>query len=198
MPVGLLPCRSPSATRRKSAPEPTTPCAPRRAHRRRSDELCATKPPEAAGHPLLASSGNARIRSPTKTAPTVPGWSFGSPYPTTASASRIPGAYASPGRSPPAASHHEPTEDLLRIGVEVDTQEGLGFEPPLRDHGSGPSARARRATPWSTTRPSRRRSPLCAPRSRTSWRSWSARAMSSAALMVYLLTPSRLSCLFHR
>src|SRR5215204_639821 len=52
-PVGLLSCRPPKATRKKSAPEPTALYAPTQAHRRRSDELCGTSPPDAAGHPLL-------------------------------------------------------------------------------------------------------------------------------------------------
>src|SRR5215208_4443177 len=44
-------------------------------------------------------------------------------------------------------AHHKPTEDLLRISVEVGTQEGLGFEPsfritdqdPAHGHGEQPS-----------------------------------------------------------
>ena len=44
MPVGLLSCRPPKATRKKSAPGPTTLCAPRRAHLRRSDLSCGTRP----------------------------------------------------------------------------------------------------------------------------------------------------------
>jgi hypothetical protein len=60
----------------------------------------------------------------------APGWFFGSPTPSTASASRIPG--------PPAhlleghlklPAHHVPTYYLLRIGIEIGAQEGLGFEP---------------------------------------------------------------------
>src|SRR5215207_4789784 len=45
MPLGLLSCRSLAATRKKSAPGPTTLCAPWRAHRRRWDASYGTRPP---------------------------------------------------------------------------------------------------------------------------------------------------------
>ena len=56
--VGLSPCRTRKATRKKSAPpRPTTLNAPRRAHRRKSDEPCGSRPPDVARRPLPASSG---------------------------------------------------------------------------------------------------------------------------------------------
>src|SRR5215213_10951195 len=58
----LLPCRFLHATRKKSAPGPTTLCAPNRAHQRRSDEPCGTRPPDAARHPLPASSADAQTK----------------------------------------------------------------------------------------------------------------------------------------
>src|SRR5215211_4130770 len=147
--AGLSPCRSLKATRKKSAPPgPTTLFAPTRVHRRRSDEPCGTRPPDAAAHPLLASSADARTSSPMRTYPTVPEWFFGSPYRTTASASRIPGACASPGRSPLAASASQTNvlsaPDRHRGRCK---EEGLGFEPSFRiadqhpAHGHGEQAR---------------------------------------------------------
>src|SRR5215211_8833663 len=40
--LGLLVCRPPAVTPRKSALEPTTPCAPTPTRQRRSDSSCAT------------------------------------------------------------------------------------------------------------------------------------------------------------
>src|SRR5215218_5542518 len=100
----LLPCRFLHATRKKSAPGPTTLCAPNRAHQRRSDEPCGTRPPDAARHPLPASSADAQTKRPARTVPREPVWFFGSLTPTTVSVSQIPDVYASLGRLLPAAS----------------------------------------------------------------------------------------------
>ena len=114
MPVGLSPCRSMKATHKKSAaPGSTTPCAPTPAHRRRSDLSCGTKPSVAAGRPPTVPSADARTSSPTRTYPTELVWFFGSPSQTTGSASRIPGACASPGRSPLAASASRTSERIF-------------------------------------------------------------------------------------
>ncbi len=101
------------ATRKNSAPPgSTTLCAPTPKHRRRSDEPCGTKPSVAAGRPPTVPSADARTSSPTRTYPTVLVWFFGSPTLTTASAFRIPGACASPGRSPLAASASRTSERI--------------------------------------------------------------------------------------
>ena len=62
MPVGLLSCRSPGTTRKKSAPGPTAPFAPTQAHRRRSDEPCGTSPPDAERRLLPASSADPQTK----------------------------------------------------------------------------------------------------------------------------------------
>src|SRR5215210_5772373 len=62
--VVLLSCRSLQPTRKKSAPPgPTTLCAPRPAHRRRSGEPCGTSPLGAEKRrPMPAPSGHAQLR----------------------------------------------------------------------------------------------------------------------------------------
>jgi hypothetical protein len=60
------------------------------------------------GRPPPASSTDARTIRSVRITPKAPGWCAVSSNPTTASASRIPGAYASPGRSPRSTNHNTP------------------------------------------------------------------------------------------
>src|ERR671917_1667832 len=82
-PAGLLPCRSPAPTRKKSPPAPTTPCAPEPKHQRRSDGPCRTR--------LLCGRYfrpwpciDGRGARPAKTVPATPRLFSGSPAPTNA------------------------------------------------------------------------------------------------------------------
>jgi hypothetical protein len=60
-PVGLLLCRSLRATRKKSLPAPTTPCAPALKRRRRSDTACRTTLPCGRFLPPTPSVGVQRV-----------------------------------------------------------------------------------------------------------------------------------------
>src|SRR5829696_831804 len=78
-----------------------------------------------------------------RTNQTAPVWCAVWPSPTTASVSRIPGACASPGRLLLAASASQTSggSSYLRIGIEVGTQQGLGFELSFRITDQDPAHR---------------------------------------------------------
>src|SRR5215207_5833313 len=95
-PVGLLPCRCPPTTRKKSPPEPTIACAPMPKHRRRTDGICDTRLFVGRCSCSWPCAGG-QTASPLKTIPTAPERSCAerscvSPSQTNASASQIPGA----------------------------------------------------------------------------------------------------------
>src|SRR5918992_3613728 len=125
--MGLLPSRCPRTTRKKSPPVPTAPCAPRRAHRRRSDDSCGTKPPNER-RPVPVSSGDAQTKCAARTGLTALVWSDvapnARPLPPCLEP-KMPPDLLEGHFQPPV--HNKPTEDLLWIGLKVRTQKGLGF-----------------------------------------------------------------------
>jgi hypothetical protein len=131
MPLGLLSCPSVRASRKKPH-LPTAPFAPRRAHRRRWGASFSTRPLGAERCPRPVSSTHVRTMRSARTNPKAPAWCAVWPSPTTASASRIPGACAPLEGHLQLPAHHVPTYYPLRIGFEVGAQEGLGFEPSFR------------------------------------------------------------------
>src|SRR5215203_468406 len=90
-PAGLLPCRSPAPTRKKSLLAPITPFSLAPEHRRRSHASCRTRP-FGERCPSLAPSAGERTEQPWRTEPTARERSSGPPSPTNASVSRTPGA----------------------------------------------------------------------------------------------------------
>jgi hypothetical protein len=127
-PVGLLPCRCPPTTRKKSPPEPTIACAPTPKHRRRSDGICHTRLFVGRCSCSWPCAGG-QTASPLKTIPTAPERSCVSPslrpMPLRLKSQAL--TYFLKGGLHLEAPH-KPTNDQLWIGCEVGTKEGLGFK----------------------------------------------------------------------
>jgi hypothetical protein len=105
--MGLLQCRFPAMTCKKSPPAPTTAFSPTPERRRRSGEPCRTKllfgrsarPRLYAGEP---------VASPARIVPTALEQFSGAPFLTTAAGSRSQGSGGSPGMCSRSTNHNAP------------------------------------------------------------------------------------------
>src|SRR5215217_47662 len=130
--VGVLPCRSAQATRKKSH-LPTNPCVPAPRHLRRSGVGFAVPPRSPDGllrawrHAPMSEQGDEREQSHKRRCSTPD--RHIRPLPLRLE-SKVPAHLMKGHLKLPA--HNKPAEDLLGIGLEVGTKEGLGFELSFR------------------------------------------------------------------
>jgi len=134
------------ATRKKPPPMPTAPCAPQRAHRRRSDDSCGTKPPVEIRPPPALSGHALRRQGPGRTNPTAPAWFAVTLTPTTAFGAQIRDVGV-----PPVMSLQSASASQTKKGSCPDQPQGRYIGgPALRTPPPGrapvPSAQARRTT----------------------------------------------------